>query len=86
MHEEASLAVKPTYGDADVVLNVSRLCKGTMPGPLEVLIRAPTLRRFQTDVVLGKDSLIAEDFLSLPSGSYVIVGFKDELIVDGRGQ
>lgn len=40
-----------------------------------------------TDVVLGSDpgSTGYDDFLSLPTGSYVVVGFTDETIIDGPG-
>jgi hypothetical protein len=39
------------------------------------------------DVVLGYDPGPTgyQDFLSLPTGSYVIVGFTDESIIDGPG-
>ena len=40
-----------------------------------------------TDVVLGGEpgSTGYNDFLSLPTGSYVIVGFENEVLIDGQG-
>lgn len=50
---------------------------GTYPGefPVEVSL----------DVVLGDEPEGTVDFLSLPTGSELIVGFRDEVIIDGPG-
>jgi hypothetical protein len=49
---------------------------GTFPGSFPVTV--------STSVVLGSDGPIV-DFLSLPTGSYVTVGFTDEVIFDQTG-
>jgi hypothetical protein len=72
-------------GYADVVLDyydsgtgpVSGPYGGTYPGSYPVPV--------STDVVLGDDPGTSVDFLSLPTGSYVTVGFTDETVIDGSG-
>ncbi|MEM6440475.1 MAG: hypothetical protein AAF763_12370 [Pseudomonadota bacterium] len=75
-----------SFGFADVVLGFVNSGAGpiddvpyggTFPGdfPVEVSL----------DVVLGDDAGDTVDFLSLPIGSELIVGFLDEVIVDGPG-
>jgi len=78
-----------TIGFADVVLDffdsgagpIAGSYGGTFPGgpgfPIPV----------STDVVLGDDpgSTGFTDFLSLPTGSFVTVGFTDETVIDGVG-
>jgi hypothetical protein len=49
---------------------------GTFPGSFPVAV--------STSVVLGPDGAVA-DFLSLPTGSFVTVGFTDETVIDGVG-
>jgi hypothetical protein len=70
-------------GYADVVLDyhdsgagpVSGPYGGTHPGSFPVPV--------STDVVLEDDPGASVDFLSLPTGSYVTVGFTDETVIDG---
>lgn len=50
---------------------------GTYPGSFPVSV--------STDVVLGNDPNPVVDFLSLPTGSYITVGFTDETVIDGVG-
>jgi len=74
-------------GYADVVLDYFNSGVGSFPGPyggtfdgVSGTFPVPV----STSVVLGPDGPIA-DFLSLPTGSYVTVGFTDEIIFDGFG-
>lgn len=79
------MAVKPTYGYADTVLKYHDSGNGIMKGPYGGAYPGSYPVKVSTNVVLGSDSPTVEDFLSLPSGSYVIVGFKDNVVVDGKG-
>jgi len=74
-------------GYADVVLDYFNSGVGPFPGPyggtfdgVSGVFPVPV----STSVVLGPDGPVA-DFLSLPTGSYVTVGFTDEVIFDGVG-
>lgn len=71
-------------GYADVVLDYFDSGAGPIAGPyggeFPGLFPVPV----STSVVLGPDGAVA-DFLSLPTGSYVTVGFTDEFIFDGLG-
>ncbi len=75
-----------TIGFADVVLDYYDSGVGPLSGPyggeFPGGIGFPVA--VSTDVVLGDDGPIA-DFLSLPTGSYVTVGFLDEIVFDGIG-
>ncbi len=75
-------------GFADVVVEFFDSGNGTLPGggpqggafpPAATSIQAVSL-----DVVLGDDGPVAT-FLSLPLGSFVTVGFTDDVIFDGPG-
>lgn len=74
-----------TLGFADVVLEffdsgagpISGPYGGTFPGSFPVSV--------STDVVLGDNPNPTVDFLSLPTGSFVTVGFTDETVIDGPG-
>jgi hypothetical protein len=76
-------------GYADVVLQYSDSGAGSMPGPYGGTY--PTGPGFpipvSTNVVLGADPGPTgfPDFLSLPTGSFVTVGFTDETVIDGPG-
>lgn len=68
-------------GFADVVLDYSDSGAGPIPGPYGSNgggFPVPV----SVDVVLGDTP---NDFLSLPTGSFVTVGFDDELVLDGPG-
>lgn len=83
-HSSAAL-----LGYADVVLDYYDSGAGPLVGPYGGTY--PTGPGFpipvSTDVVLGDEpgSTGFPDFLSLPRGSYVTVGFTDETVVDGVG-
>ena len=76
-----------TIGYADVVLDFFDSGAGPIAGPyggeFPGGIGFPVA--VSTDVVLGSDDGSNVDFLSLPTGSYVTVGFIDELVFDGLG-
>ncbi len=78
-----------TLGYADVVLDYFDSGAGPMAGPYGGTY--PTGPGFpipvSLDVVLGDDPGPTgyTDFLSLPTGSYVTVGFTDESVIDGVG-
>lgn len=69
-------------GFADVVLDYF----DSGEGPLEGSYGANEANKFpvpvNTEVILGSDEI---GFLSLPTGSFVTVGFTDEVIIDGEG-
>jgi hypothetical protein len=86
----ASLASTPAFalvGYADQVVDYFDSGKGPIPGPYGGLNGAssPDLTPVPTSVVLGKDVVDSETFLSLPTDSYIIVGFTDERVFDGSG-
>ncbi len=77
------------YGYADVVLDFFDSGAGPIDGPYgggpATGIGNPV--PVSLDVVVGSDpgSNSQVDYLSLPMGSYVTVGFTDETIIDGPG-
>jgi hypothetical protein len=76
----------PTLGYADVVLDYFDSGKGPKKGPYggnteEGILAKPV----SLDVVLGDDPEPGGDYLSLPTNSFVTVGFTDETIIDGPG-
>jgi hypothetical protein len=81
----------PTYGFADVVLDYFDSGAGPMVGPYGGTWNGSTGTfpvPVSTDVVLGDDPGYPgafADFLSLPIGSFVTVGFIDETVIDGVG-
>lgn len=83
----ASPANAESFGFADVVLDYFDSGAGPLPGPYGgefpggIGFPAPV----STDVVLGNDPDPTVDFLSLPTGSFVTVGFLDEVLFDGAG-
>ncbi|MBN2591546.1 MAG: hypothetical protein JXA96_16895 [Sedimentisphaerales bacterium] len=71
----------PWYGYADVVLDYYDSGTGSMAGPYGGTSgTCPT--SVSTDAVIGEPDSY---FLSLPTGSYVTVGFIDETIINGTG-
>ena len=78
---------EPEYGFADIVLDYFNSGEGTFDEPyggeFPGGIGFPVL--VNTDVVLGDDPGENVDFLSLPTDSFVTVGFTDEVIIDGEG-
>ena len=78
---------EPEFGFADIVLDYFNSGEGTFDEPYGGEdpggIGFPVL--VNTDVVLGDDPGENVDFLSLPTGSFVTVGFTDEVIIDGEG-
>jgi PEP-CTERM motif len=84
---EASSAQAATLGFADVVLDFFDSGAGPLSGPyggeFPGGIGSPV--PVSTDVVLGDDPNPIADFLSLPTGSFVTLGFTDETVIDGVG-
>lgn len=73
-------------GFADTVLDYFDSGAGPVPGPYgEVVGVTGQLSPVDLDVVLGDEPELGADYLSLPTGSFVTVGFTDEVIVDGLG-
>lgn len=85
--------VTPVLGFADVVLDFENSGAGSFPDvPYGGTYNETTFvgsfpRQVTLDVVLGDERFSdgTVDFLSLPTGSFVTVGFLDEVIVDGDG-
>jgi len=81
----------PTLGFADVVLDFFDSGAGPLAGPYGGTWNGITGSYpipVSLDVVLGDDPGFPPafaDFLSLPTGSFVIVGFTDETVIDGPG-
>jgi hypothetical protein len=83
----AGLAAAPAQavvGYADVVLDYFNSGVGDLPGPYGGTFPGSFPVSVSTDVVLGGPKS-PEDFLSLPTGSFVTVGFLDESVIDGAG-
>lgn len=74
-------------GFADVVVDYFDSGAGPMAGPYGGLtgISGAFPVSVSASVVIGSDVVGIETFLSLPTGSYVTVGFTDETVVDGVG-
>lgn len=74
-------------GFADVVLGYYDSGAGPLPGPYGGYYGAYSSFPIpiSTSVVLGDDPGATVDFLSLPTGSWVAVGFTDETVVNGPG-
>ena len=72
-------------GYADVVLDYFDSGAGPISGPYGGTYPGSYPVPVSTSVVLGNDPGASVDFLSLPKGSYVTVGFTDETVVDGVG-
>lgn len=72
-------------GYADVVLDYYDSGAGPMSGPYGGDFPGAFPVSVSTSVVLGNDPGASVNFLSLPRGSYVTVGFTDETVVDGIG-
>ena len=69
-------------GFADVVLDFFDSGAGPVSGPYGGFFAGSGIESVPTSVVLGNTP---DDFLSLPTGSSVTVGFTDEVLVDGPG-
>lgn len=82
-----STAEAATLGFADVVLDYFDSGAGPIPGPYggETPGGIGFPVSVSTDVVLGDDPSSPVDFLSLPTDSFVTVGFTDETVIDGDG-
>lgn len=81
----------PTFGFADLVISyfnsgAGPIDDGPYGGTWNLATSSGTFPvPVNLSVVLGDDPLSTVDFLSLPTGSFVSVGFTDEVIVDGSG-
>ncbi|WP_310498730.1 PEPxxWA-CTERM sorting domain-containing protein [Sandarakinorhabdus sp.] len=71
-------------GYADSVLAYFNSGAGPFPGPYGGTFPGSFPVPVSTSVVLGPDGAVS-DFLSLPTGSFVTVGFTDETVIDGIG-
>ncbi|MEA5576227.1 putative Ig domain-containing protein [Anabaena sp. UHCC 0451] len=69
-------------GFADVILDYFNSGAGPIDEPYGIDNNGDILALVDTNIILGSDSLGA---LSLPTGSYVTVGFTDEIIIDKPG-
>jgi hypothetical protein len=82
-------AVGDTLGYADVVLDYFDSGAGPIPGPYGRVADASgdtgPGAPVSLDVVLGPEPSGGLDYLSLPTGSFVTVGFTDEVISDRPG-
>ena len=73
-------------GFADTVIQYSDSGAGPMAGPYGGTLLGGFPVPVSTSVVLGPEADPANpDFLSLPTGSFVTVGFTDEIVLDGAG-
>jgi len=72
-------------GYADVILDYYDSGAGPMPGPYGGTSLGLFPVAVSLDVVLENDPGASVDFLSLPTGSFVVVGFTDETVMDGVG-
>lgn len=83
----ASAPANAVVGYADVVLDYFNSGTGSLPGPYGGTfdgVSGVFPVAVSTSVVLGPPQS-PEDFLSLPLGSFVTVGFTDETVIDGAG-
>jgi hypothetical protein len=85
-----SLVTLPAHalvGYADQVVEYFDSGAGPQPGPYGGLggISGAFPVAVPTSVVIGDDVSGSETFLSLPTGSYIVVRFIDEFVVDGPG-
>jgi hypothetical protein len=83
----AGVATAPAHaaiGFADTVLAYFNSGTGSFPGPYGGTFPGTFPVPVSTSVVLNGPTDPA-DFLSLPQGSFVTVGFTDETVVDGAG-
>jgi PEP-CTERM motif len=83
----ACLLTAPAHavvGFADTVVDYFNSGAGPFPGPYGGTFPGSFPVPVSTSVVLGPDSSIL-DFLSLPTGSYVTIGFTDEIVFDQAG-
>lgn len=81
------LATAPAHalvGFADVVYDYFNSGAGPFAGPYGGTFPGAFPVAVSTSVVLGDDGSPV-DFLSLPTGSFVTVGFLDEIVLDGAG-
>lgn len=74
-----------TLGFADTVLEFFDSGAGPIAGPYGGTFPGSFPVSVSTNVVLGDDPNPTVDFLSLPTGSLVTVGFTDETVIDGPG-
>ncbi len=72
-------------GYADVVLDYFDSGAGPIAGPYGGTFPGAFPTLVSLDVVLEDDPGAVVDFLSLPTGSYITVGFTDETVIDGVG-
>ena len=82
----AAAPAQAAVGFADVVIDFFDSGAGPFAGPYGGTFPGSFPVAVSTSVVLGDEPVFGiEEFLSLPTGSYVTVGFTDELIFDSAG-
>ena len=79
-----AMPAQAAIGYADTVLGYFNSGSGPFPGPYGGTFPGSFPVPVSTSVVLGGPTSPA-DFLSLPRGSFVTVGFTDETVIDGVG-
>ncbi len=80
----AAAPAQAAIGYADTVLDYFNSGAGPFPGPYGGTFPGSFPVPVSTSVVLNGPTSPA-DFLSLPRGSFVTVGFTDETVIDGAG-
>ncbi len=80
----SAMPANAAVGYADTVIGYFNSGEGPFPGPYGGLFPGSFPVPVSTSVVLGPTAAVA-DFLSLPRGSFVTVGFTDETVIDGVG-
>jgi hypothetical protein len=82
----AAAPAQAVIGYADTVLDFFDSGTGQLAGPYGGTFPGSFPVAVSTSVVLGPPKAPdPEDFLSLPTGSFVTVGFTDETVIDGVG-
>lgn len=75
-----------TLGFPDVVLDFFDSGAGPIAGPYGgASSSAPGFAPVSTNVILGFNDVTFNGFVSLPTGSYITLGFTDEIITNGPG-
>jgi hypothetical protein len=75
-----------TLGFPDVVIDYFDSGAGPIPGPYGGATRQSVgFAPVSTSVILGFNDVTFNGFVSLPTGSYITLGFTDEIITNGPG-
>ena len=82
---ETNTAAADGDGYPDLVLGFKNSGASGTKGPIGGDSNSDTPRRVSLGVAMGDDESPTTDYLSLPSGSYVTLGFADEAMINGPG-